>query len=162
MGHTVIGLYYRRDKRVTIRSRLLSAITGYHSGTSQSPHRRPVSVDTGKQESVNLNGRVEISAVDIFCLLVLSDDFSGHQIRGPGSYRFEINLSPSRITLFLDSRAISGQKHVWSLIRMTFNISHLYLSVRLCGPDKNWRQNTITSCRSPPTSSPSPIYACGA
>ena len=68
MGHTVIGLYYRRDKRVTIRSRLLSAITGgYHSGGV--PPLLAPDWKTGISQ-LSLNGRVEISAVDIFCLLV--------------------------------------------------------------------------------------------
>ena len=40
------------------------------SGTSLLTVLNHLLVDTGKQEYVSLNGRVEISAVDIFCLLV--------------------------------------------------------------------------------------------
>ena len=59
MGHTVIGLYYGRDKRVTIRPRLLSAITGYHSRISLAPHTQPLLADTGKLEYLSLNGWME-------------------------------------------------------------------------------------------------------
>ena len=79
----------------------MSAITGYHSFiillTAQT-QSAPLLADTGMEESVSLNGRVEISAVDIFCLLVWVILVA---LRGQEVIGLESILSQKRITLFL-------------------------------------------------------------